>query len=149
MKIILPKSKLNLLKKKDSSYRRRLGKKLNLVLTNNTELSEVLPDFSIKQTETVKNVVSNMSILSGLYIEHLWFTEQKQSILYHGHIISVKSTGKVPKATICYSRKKGKMKKYAYYSCLLTILLEISFLLIFLTCEMPFSLNGKIFFPRT
>ena len=43
-----------------------------------------------------------MSILNGLYIEHLWFTEQKQNILYHGHIISVKSTGKVPKATICY-----------------------------------------------
>ena len=43
-----------------------------------------------------------MCILNGLYIEHLWFTEQKQNILYHGHIISVKSTGKVSKATICY-----------------------------------------------
>ena len=37
-----------------------------------------------------------------LYIGHLWFTEQKQNILYHKQIISVKSTGKVPKATICY-----------------------------------------------
>ena len=43
-----------------------------------------------------------MSIPNGLYIEHLWFTDQKQNILYHGDIISVKSTGKVPKATICY-----------------------------------------------
>ena len=43
-----------------------------------------------------------LPILNGLYIEHLWFTEQKQNILYHGHIISVKNTGKVPKATICY-----------------------------------------------
>ena len=38
----------------------------------------------------------------AFYIEHLWFTEQKQNILYHGHITSVKNTGKVPKATICY-----------------------------------------------
>ena len=43
---------------------------------------------------------------------------------------SVKSTCKVPKATICYwtqedIEEEGKMKKYAYYSCLLTILLEI------------------------
>ena len=43
-----------------------------------------------------------MSILNGLYIEYFWFTEQKQNILHHGHIISVKSAGKVPKATICY-----------------------------------------------
>ena len=28
--------------------------------------------------------------------------EQKQNILHHRHIISVKSTGKVPKATNCY-----------------------------------------------
>ena len=52
------------------------------------------------------------------------------------------STCKVPKATIWYwtqedIKKEGKMKIYAYYSCLLTILLEIWFLLIFLTCEMP------------
>ena len=71
-----------------------------------------------------------MSIL-GLYIEHLWFTEQKQNILYHGHIISVKSTGKVPKATICYwtqedIEEEGEdEKKSAYYSCLLTNLQEI------------------------
>ena len=38
---------------KYSSYRRRLEKKLNLVLTNNAELSEVLPELSIEQTETV------------------------------------------------------------------------------------------------
>ena len=63
-------------------------------------MSEVLPELSIEQTETVRNVISNMSVLNGLYIEHLWFTEQKQNI--YGHIISVKSTGKVPKATICY-----------------------------------------------
>ena len=63
--------------KKDSSYRRRLEKKLNLVLANNAELSEVLPELSIEQTETVRYVLSNMSILNGLYIEHLWFTEQK------------------------------------------------------------------------
>ena len=73
--------------------------RLNLVLTNNAELSEVLPELSVEQTETVRN---DMSILNGLYIEHLWFTEQEQNILYHGHIISAKSTGKVPKATICY-----------------------------------------------
>ena len=61
---------------------------MNLVLTNNADLSEVLPELSIEQTETVTNVISNMSILNGLYIEHLWFTEQKQNIniLYHGHI---------------------------------------------------------------
>ena len=113
--------------KKDSSYRRRLKKRQNLVLTNNAELSEVLPELSIEQTETVKNVVSNMSILNGLYIEHYGLLRKKK-ILYHGHIISVQSTGKVTKATICYwktSKNKGKMKKYAYYSCLLTILLEI------------------------
>ena len=43
---------------------------------------------------------------------------------------SVKSTCKVPKATICYwtqedIEEEGKIKKYAYYRCLLTILLEI------------------------
>ena len=72
---------------------------------NRYKKNKVLPELSIEQTETaVRNVISNMStcILNGLYIEHLWFTEQKQNILYHGHIISVKSTGKVPKATICY-----------------------------------------------
>ena len=42
-------------------------------------MSEVLPELSIEQTETVRNVISNMSILNGLYIEHLWFTEQKQT----------------------------------------------------------------------
>ena len=92
-----------------------------------------------------------MSILNGLYIEHLWFTEQKQNILYHGHIISAKSTGKVPKATGYRKtlRKKGKMKK----KCILQLLTVYNtgdmILLIFLTCEMPFSLNGKILFPRT
>ena len=70
--------------------------------------------------------MSNMSILNGLYIEHLWFTEQKQNILYHGHIISVKSTGKVPKATICYwtqqdIKEERKMKKYA---CILQLLTD-------------------------
>ena len=69
-------------------------------------MSEVHPELSVEQTETVRNVISNMSILNGLYIEHLWFTEQKQNILYHGHIISVKGTGKVPKATICYWTQK-------------------------------------------
>ena len=88
--------------KKDSSYRRKLEKKLNLVLNNNADLSAVLPELSIKQTEIVRTVLSNMSVLNGFYIEHLWFTEQMQNILYHGHIISVKITGKVPKATICY-----------------------------------------------
>ena len=46
VKRISPKSKVNLLykkdKKKDSSYRRRLEKKLNLVLTNNAEFSQNL-----------------------------------------------------------------------------------------------------------
>ena len=59
---------------KDSSCRRRLEKKLNLVLTNNAELSEVVPELSIEQTETVRNVISNMSILNSLYIG---FTEHK------------------------------------------------------------------------
>ena len=67
-----------------------------------------------------------MSILNGHYIEHLWFTEQKQNILYHGHIISVKSTGKVPKATICYWTQQdikdgGEMKKY---ECILQLLTD-------------------------
>ena len=82
---------------------KRQKKDSNLVLINDAELSEVLTELSIEQTETVRKVISNISILNGLYIEHLWFTEQKHYILYHGHIISVKSTGKVPaKATICY-----------------------------------------------
>ena len=85
-------------KRQKKRFNLQKEKKLNLVLTNNAELSEVLPELSIEQTETVRIVISNMSILNGLYIEHLWFTEQKQNILYHGHIISVKSTGKVPKA---------------------------------------------------
>ena len=85
--------------KKRFKLQKEAGKQ---VLTNNAELSEVLPELSIEQTETARNVISNMFILNGNYIEHLWFTEQIQNILYHGHIISVKSTGKVPKATICY-----------------------------------------------
>ena len=47
------------------------------------------PELSI---EIVRNVISNMAIHNGLCIEHLWFTEQKQNILYHGDIISVKNT---------------------------------------------------------
>ena len=85
-------------------------------------MSEVLPELSIEQTEPVKNVIS---ILNGLYIEHLRFTEQKQNILYHGHIISVKSTGKVPKATICYwiqedIEEEGKDEKI----CILQLLTD-------------------------
>ena len=111
---------------KPSDEQRKLGKKLNLVLNNNAELSEVLPELSIEQTETVRNVVSNMSILNGLYIEELWFTEQKQNILYHRHIISVKNTGKIPKATICYwtqedIKEEGEIKNMhitaAYWLC--------------------------------
>ena len=85
-----------------------------------------------KQKLLLRNVISNMSILNGLYIEHLWFTEHKQNILYHGHIISVKSTGKVPKATICYwtqedIEEEGEDEKICILQLpgLLTILLEI------------------------
>ena len=41
---------------------KKAGKKLNLVLNNNAELSEVLPELSTEQTETVRNVASNMSV---------------------------------------------------------------------------------------
>lgn len=60
-----------------------------------------------EQTETDKLGPLHVFILNGLCIEHLWFTftEQTQSILYHGHIMSVKSTAKVPKATITGLRK--------------------------------------------
>ena len=89
-------------------------------------MSEVLPELSVEQTETVRNVISNMSILNGLYFEHLWFTEQKQNILYHnGHIIAVKSTGKFPNATICYwtqedIEEEGEDKKI----CILQLLTD-------------------------
>ena len=64
-----------------------------------------------------------MSILNGLYIEHLWFIEQKQNILYHGHIISVKSTGKVPKATIRYwTQKDSEEEEEDEKLCILQLL---------------------------
>ena len=74
--------------------------------------------------------LNKQKLLEMLCLYLMAFTEQKQNILYHGHIISVKSTGKVPKATICYwtqedIEEEGEDEKYAYYSCLLTILLEI------------------------
>ena len=72
---------------------------------------------------------------------------KKQNILYHGHIISVKSMAKFQKPPSVTghrktSRKKGKMKKI----CILQLLTDyITGDMIFVTCEMPFSLNA---FPK-
>ena len=48
--------------------------------------------------------------------------EQKQNILYHRHIISVKSTGKVPKATNCYWTQEDIEEEEDEKICILQLL---------------------------
>ena len=53
-----------------------------------------------------------MTVLNGLFIEHVWFTDKQQNTPYHGHIISVKQAGQVPKATVSYwAQEEGKDEK--------------------------------------
>ena len=62
----------------------------------------------------------------------------------------MKSTGKVPKATQEDIKEEGEDEKNMHITAADYITGNIIFLLIFLTCEMPFySLNGKVLFPRT
>ena len=62
----------------------------------------------------------------------------------------MKNTGKVPNATICTGHMQAGIEEEGKVEniCILQLLADcITEDMIFLTCEMRYSLNGKISFP--
>ena len=59
--------------KKDSSYRRKLQKKMQSVAEGNAELCIEFPEMDESHTNITKAILANPEVIDGLYFEHLWF----------------------------------------------------------------------------
>ena len=61
------------------------------------------PDLTRDQANTISKVLSSPCTLNDLYFAHMWFIDG-QNVMYNGHIISVKTSGKykIPKVTATY-----------------------------------------------
>ena len=91
MKLLLHTHELNVAKeqdkrllernqKKDSSYRRKLQKKIQSVAEGNAELCIEFPEMDESHINITKAI---------LYFEHLWFVNE-ENVLYQGKIVAVK-----------------------------------------------------------
>ena len=93
------------IQKKENSLRRKIEKKLQCVAEKKEELSNEFPDISECKRNVILSVLSNVSVIIGLYFEQLWYVDH-QNVLYNGHIIFVKKSknSQVPKVIITYWR---------------------------------------------
>ena len=91
------------IQKKENSLRRKIEKKLQCVAEKELDLSNEFQDISECKKNVILSVLSNESVLNGLYFEQLWYVDN-QNVLYNGHIICVKQSKKsqVPKVVITY-----------------------------------------------
>ena len=77
------------IQKNENSLRRKIEKKLQCVAEKKEELSNEFPDISECKRNVILSVLSNVSVIIGLYFEQLWHVDH-QNVLYNGHIIFVK-----------------------------------------------------------
>ena len=97
MKLLLHTHELNVAKeqdkrllernqKKDSSYRRKLQKKIQSVAEGNAELCIEFPEMDESH---IKAILANSEVIDGLCFEHLWFVNE-ENVLYLSKIVAVK-----------------------------------------------------------
>ena len=72
--------------KKENSLRRKIEKKLQCVAEKELDLSNEFQDISECKKNVILSVLSNVSVLNGLYFEQLWYVDN-QNVLYNGHIM--------------------------------------------------------------
>ena len=113
MKLLLHTHELNVAKEqdkrlleKDSSYRRKLQKKIQSVAEGNAELCIEFPEMDESHINITKAILANPEVIDGLYFEHLWFVNE-ENVLYQGKIVAVKlSTNyKMYKVTATYWKR--------------------------------------------
>ena len=83
--------------KKDSSYQRKLQKKIHGVAEGNAELCIEFPEMDESHINITKAILANPEVIDGLYFEHLWFVNE-ENVLYQGKIVAVKLS-KIVKCT--------------------------------------------------
>ena len=97
MKLLLHTHELNVAKeqdkrllernqKKDSSYRRKLQKKIQSVAEGNAELCIEFPEMDESH---IKAILANPEVIDGLCFEHLWSVNE-ENVLYQSRIVAVK-----------------------------------------------------------
>ena len=61
------------------------------------------PVLTRDQANTISKALSSPCTINDLYVAHMWFIDGK-NVMYNGHIISVKTSGKykIPKVTATY-----------------------------------------------
>ena len=61
------------------------------------------PDLTRDQANTISKALLSPCTINDLYFAHMWFIDG-QNVMYNGHIISVKTSGKykIPKVTATY-----------------------------------------------
>ena len=89
--------------KKDSSYQRKLQKKIQSVAEGKAELCIEFPEMDESHISITKAIIANPVVIDGLYFEHLWFINE-ENVLYEGKIVAVKlfKNCKVYKVTATY-----------------------------------------------
>ena len=70
----------------DSSYRRKLQKKIQSVAERNAELCIEFPEMDESH---IKAILANSEVIDGLCFEHLWFVNE-ENVLYLSKIVAVK-----------------------------------------------------------
>ena len=117
MKLLIHTDELNIAKeqdkrllernqKKDSSYRRKLQKKIQSVAEGNAGLCIEFPEMDESHINITKAILANPEVIDGLDFEHLWFVNE-ENVLYQGKIVAVKLSKncKVYKVTATYWKR--------------------------------------------
>ena len=91
---------------KDSSYQRKLQKKIQSVAEGNAELCIEFSEMDESHINITKAILANPKVIDGLFFEHLWFVNE-ENVLYQGKIIAVKLSNncKVYKVTATYWKR--------------------------------------------
>ena len=91
--------------KKDSSYRRKLQKKIQSVAKGNGELCIEFPEMDESHINITKAILANPEVINGLYFEHLWFVNE-ENVLYQGKTaVKLSKNCKVYKVTATYWKR--------------------------------------------
>ncbi|KAL5491100.1 hypothetical protein EMCRGX_G016322 [Ephydatia muelleri] len=101
--------------KKDSSYQRKLQKKIQSVAEGNAELCIEFPEMSESHINITQAILANPEVIDGLYFEHLWFVNE-ENVFYQGKIVAVKLSKncKVYKVAATYW-KRGSSQEDGFY----------------------------------
>ena len=74
--------------KKDSSYRRKLQKKIQSFAEGNAELCKEFPEMGESHINITNAILANPEVIDGLYFEYLWFVNE-ENVFYQGKIVAV------------------------------------------------------------